>query len=150
LRYIDNLHFLADPSEFINGNTEPYTKIAEERFLANGWEGDGTIQLLWLPSFVFPGELGISPEGVVLWHVKQEEDGVSFILSPIELPFEKFQRQSNSPFQRTLADSLGIHSQVNQTEADRQFNKLLATISPHPRMNCGLILEVPSGLNHES
>jgi hypothetical protein len=92
LRYIDNLHFLADPSEFINGNTEPYTKIAEERFLANGWEGDGTIQLLWLPSFVFPGELGISPEGVVLWHVKQEEDGVSFILSPIELPFEKFQR----------------------------------------------------------
>jgi hypothetical protein len=98
LRYIDNLHFLADPSTFTNSDSAPYIAIAHELFIDTGWEGDGDIQLLWLPSFVFPRQLGISPEGIVLWHVKQDEDGVSFLLSPIELPFEKFRQSVSTEF----------------------------------------------------
>lgn len=88
--WIDNLHFLADPSEFVSGDPAPYIAVVKERFLDFGWKGDGDIQLLWLPPFVFPLQLLIPPEGLALWHVKQKEDGVSFILSPIRLPFEEF------------------------------------------------------------
>ncbi len=88
--WIDNLLFLKDPAPFVGGRLEEYLAVAKERFDEYGWEGDGTIGLIWLPPFVFPLGLKIAPTGVVLWHVKQEEDGISFLLSPIPLPFEEF------------------------------------------------------------
>ncbi|MEO6278696.1 hypothetical protein [Roseateles sp.] len=88
--WIDNLLFLQDPEVFVGADAGKYLDIAKERFLEFGWEGDGVIQLLWLPPFVFPVGLNVPPEGVALWHVKQEEDGVSYLLSPIPLPFEEF------------------------------------------------------------
>ena len=89
--WIDNLHFLADPSAFVAGDAEPYLAVARQRFLDEGWTGDGTIQLLWLPPFVFAPRLRVASAGLVLWHVKQSEDGISFILSPVPLPFEELQ-----------------------------------------------------------
>ena len=88
--WVDNLHFLQEPSEFLGSSAPAYVAVAKERFLEAGWAGDGEIKLLWLPPFVFPLSLSISPEGLVLWHVKQTEDGVTFMLSPFELPFEEF------------------------------------------------------------
>ncbi|BBA36992.1 uncharacterized protein sS8_5069 [Methylocaldum marinum] len=90
--WIDNLHFLVDPKEFLGSRTEAYEEVAKERFLEAGWAGDGKIQLLWLPPFVFPLSLGVASEGVILWHVKQKDDGVSFLLAPVALPFEEFQQ----------------------------------------------------------
>jgi hypothetical protein len=87
--WIDNLHFLRSPDEFV-GPAAKYREVAHRRFLQAGWEGDGEITLIWLPPFVFPLSLNISPVGIVVWHVKQKSDGVSFILSPIPLPFEEF------------------------------------------------------------
>jgi hypothetical protein len=91
--WIDNLHFLRPPEEFLplpSEQLERYLAVARERFTKAGWDGDGYITLLWLPAFVFPLSCKVRPEGVVLWHVKQTNDGVSWILSPIELPFEEF------------------------------------------------------------
>lgn len=88
--WIDNLHFLAAPEDFIGDGVDAFISIAKEMFTEAGWAGDGDIRLLWLPPFAFPLALGIPPEGIVLWHVKQEEDGESFILSPIKMPFEEF------------------------------------------------------------
>lgn len=88
--WIDNLHFLLDPGEFIEGDAAPYLAIAAQRFRQQGWDGDGTIQLLWLPPFAFPRHADVGTEGVVLWHVKQLKDGLSFLLSPLPLPFEEF------------------------------------------------------------
>lgn len=90
--WVDNLHFLGSPAEFIGSDVEAYLSIARDRFSEMGWEGDGEIRLLWLPPFVFPFDSGVKPEGLLLWHVKQQEDGVSFILSPMELPFQAFQQ----------------------------------------------------------
>jgi len=87
--WIDNLLFLRDPDEFLEEPQE-YINSAKELFLEAGWEGDGEIRLLWLPPFVFPLSLRVSPQGVTVWHVKQDNDGVSFLISPIELPFEEF------------------------------------------------------------
>jgi hypothetical protein len=87
--WIDSLHFVRSPEEFLASAGE-YVEVARARFLEAGWNGDGRIGLLWLPPFAFPLKDRISPVGVVLWHVKQEEDGVSWLLSPVELMFEEF------------------------------------------------------------
>ena len=87
--WIDNLHFALPPSRFI-WRTKQYIEKARQRFIEAGWAGDGQIKLLWLPPFVFPSEKSVAPTGVIVWHVKQKEDGISFLLSPVELPFDDF------------------------------------------------------------
>ena len=87
--WIDNLHFILPPGHFIREPFE-HVLVARKRFLEAGWDGDGMIGLLWLPPFVFPLARRTPPVGVVVWHVKQDEDGVSFLLSPVELTFEEF------------------------------------------------------------
>jgi|SRR5688572_27296515 len=92
--WIDNLHFIRPPEEFLplpGEQLERYLEVAREGFTKAGWHGDGDIGLLWLPPFVFPLALRVRPEGIVVWHVKQEEDGLSWLLSPVPLPFEEFQ-----------------------------------------------------------
>ena len=91
--WIDNLHFVRPVSEILPNPSE-YIEIARSRFLEAGWDGVGWVGLIWLPPFVFPINQKISPEGVVVWHVKQTEDGVSWLLSPVELPFEEFEGSS--------------------------------------------------------
>ncbi len=89
--WIDNLHFIQSAESFLGYLGEQltdYLAIARKQFLDAGWDGDGEIGLLWLPPFVFPRKLKISTEGIVVWHVKQQEDGISWLLSPVELPFE--------------------------------------------------------------
>lgn len=54
-----------------------------------GWAGDGEVRLMWVPPFMLNNQDGLNPYmGVTVWHVKQEEDGLSWILSPIELPIK--------------------------------------------------------------
>ncbi len=89
--WIDNFHFLREPSAFLGDKAADYKEVAAARFKEMNWAGDGEIILLWLPPFVFPLELKVPPEGIVVWHVKQEEDGVSYLLSPIPLPFQEFE-----------------------------------------------------------
>lgn len=88
--WIDNLHFLQSPTRYVGARVPQYGLFAKERFSKCGWDGDGEINVLWLPPFVFPLELEIPPEGIIVWHVKQVEDGVSYLLSPIALPFPEF------------------------------------------------------------
>lgn len=84
--WIDNLNFTLDPADHLE-NSDEYIKIAKERFLEIGWEGDGDIELMWIPPFMFDGPRTEEfTNGVIVWHVKQQEDGISFILSPIKLP----------------------------------------------------------------
>jgi hypothetical protein len=89
--WIDNFHFLQSAEKFVGARASVYEAVARERFTELGWAGDGEVNLLWLPPFVFPLALRVPPEGVVVWHVKQVEDGVSYLLSPIELPFPEFE-----------------------------------------------------------
>jgi hypothetical protein len=89
VEWIDNLHFLVPPSAILP-ESESYMAVARECFLSAGWWSGGEINLLWLPPFIFPRSMHVGTEGVVLWHVKQEDDGISWLLSPIELPFDGF------------------------------------------------------------
>jgi hypothetical protein len=94
IEYIDNRLFALDPEKLLGSQAAlPYLSLAADLFRESGWAGDGDIELLWLPAFVFPRSAAIPPVGVVIWHVKQCEDGLSYLLSPMELPFEEFSRR---------------------------------------------------------
>jgi hypothetical protein len=80
--YIDNLHFVLSPKECLE-NADDYIRIVERKFKKAGWDGDGEIQLMWIPSFLVKSDY--MPEhwnGIIVWHVKQKEDGISWLLYP--------------------------------------------------------------------
>lgn len=86
--WIDNLHFMLKPEECLD-EPAPYVAIVKELFLAEHWDGDGEVQLLWVPPFMLAESPAFDQtHGVVIWHVKQTEDGISWLLSPIQLPFD--------------------------------------------------------------
>ncbi|WP_218585350.1 hypothetical protein, partial [Pseudomonas sp. FSL R10-0071] len=65
---------------------------AEKLLKRHGWEGDGTLELLWLPPFI-----GVGVEdtyGVVCFHVKQSNNGTSWFASKYALPFETLEPHS--------------------------------------------------------
>ncbi|SFN49536.1 hypothetical protein SAMN05428949_3031 [Chitinophaga sp. YR627] len=81
-QWIDNLNFTIDPAACLN-NPEEYLSIARELFLDAGWDGDGKIELMWIPPFMLKSSLTMElTVGITIWHVKQLEDGVSWLLSP--------------------------------------------------------------------
>ncbi|WP_177764921.1 hypothetical protein [Flavobacterium sp. I3-2] len=87
--YIDNLNFTFKPADFLS-NADEYLKFASELFSNAGWYGDGEIQLIWVPPFIFNDYTNNEDaNGIVIWHVKQKEDGISWLLSPIEFPIVK-------------------------------------------------------------
>ncbi|HEY6096050.1 MAG TPA: hypothetical protein VIU93_13960 [Gallionellaceae bacterium] len=86
--WIDNLQFLVSPSALLGERATSYVEAAKVVFGEMDWKGDGEIQVLWLPLFVFSDTKDISTEGVVIWHVKQIEDGISYLLSPVPLQFK--------------------------------------------------------------
>ena len=86
--WIDNLDFTLAPDDYL-ANADAYINIARELFSAAGWDGDGDIRLMWIPPFMFSGvRTAEFTVGVIVWHVKQQSDGLSWILSPVELPCE--------------------------------------------------------------
>lgn len=50
----------------------------KKRFSDAGWQGDGELQILWLPPFA---GVGAPTQGFYILHVKQLEDGISWIAS---------------------------------------------------------------------
>ena len=62
-------------------------------FHINGWEGDGHIGLIWVPPFI---DIGYPEDtwGTYLWHVKQYNNGTSFIASPFKLDLKRLKNQN--------------------------------------------------------
>jgi hypothetical protein len=83
--WIDNLNFAMNPSDCLE-NAEEYIRVAKAIFTEMGWHGDGDVQLMWIPPFMLKGiRTENFTRGIVIWHVKQNEDGISWILSPVKL-----------------------------------------------------------------
>lgn len=80
--WIDNLCFTINPRECLDNAVE-YIKIAKRRFLKAGWDGDGEVELMWIPPFMLGEQRAAAyTEGITVWHVKQLVDGISWILHP--------------------------------------------------------------------
>lgn len=102
--HIDELSAIIDPmkaySDFGEDKTEEEIKEIKEAiieigklFKKKGWEGDGAIGLIWIPPFI---EIG-NPEyttGSYLWHVKQDNNGSSYIASEFPIKSERLAWQN--------------------------------------------------------
>ena len=92
--FIDDGKFIPRAKEVLasypNGNK--YIKEAEVLLKNHGWEGDGDMGLIWFPPFI-----GVGVEdtyGFVCFHVKQSNNGTSWLASPEQLPFESLESHS--------------------------------------------------------
>ena len=96
--YLDDLHFMPAARETLRDweHADETLKAIGERFREMGWEGDGELQILWLPPFA-----GAGPQdtfGCYAIHVKQVEDGISWIASPYLLPFDRLFQPSDAQY----------------------------------------------------
>lgn len=67
-------------------------KAIKSKLIEGGWEGDGEIQLLWLPPFC---DLAYEDTyGIITWLVNQENNGTTFICSPYELKYKCLSSQN--------------------------------------------------------
>lgn len=92
--FLDFLGFLPSARE-VFGSLDEYEAIVDAvsaRLSMAGWEGDGQIRLLWLPPFVGAGVE--DTWGLVVWVVKQSNNGTSWIASPVQLPFARLLTQN--------------------------------------------------------
>lgn len=94
--FLDDLQFIKPPVEvFKYEDTVQLNTVIEavkRKFLDAGWEGDGDIGILWLPPFV---DVGVEDTwGTYIWHVKQSNDGISFLTSSDPLEFVRLAEQN--------------------------------------------------------
>ena len=94
--FLDDLRFIKAPEDvFFHDDKDQLNAVVEavkKKFLNAGWEGDGEIGILWLPPFV---DAGIEDTwGTYLWHVKQSNNGISFLASPYPLEFPRLAQQN--------------------------------------------------------
>jgi hypothetical protein len=85
--WIDDLSFMPSVHDRVTQGPKLDRLIADikARWATMGWDGDGEIQLMWLPPFCFPD--AEQSYGQYLLHVKQRDDGISWIASPRPLPW---------------------------------------------------------------
>lgn len=95
-QYIDDHQFIKDQnevSEEIINELPPLDKV-KEALPKIGWEGDGKFGIIWIPPFLMP----VYDTGIYLWHVKQSNNGTSFIASKKDIEpqicFEDFNSQN--------------------------------------------------------
>jgi hypothetical protein len=93
--FLDDLSYIKDPyDQFVDEERyeiDDAIRLVGERFKEYGWEGDGRIGVIWLPPFV---DIGVEDTwGTYIWHVKQSNNGVSFLASDVPLNFKRLQDQ---------------------------------------------------------
>jgi hypothetical protein len=83
--FIDNPEYFQKPEDYFSNPNDRNTIIEKVKtsFRKSGWEGDGEIGLIWIPPFMYNPALDEDPGdvlfGTVVWHVKQHNNGISFL-----------------------------------------------------------------------
>lgn len=94
--FLDDLSCIQSPFRHFEFDepclVEDAIQIVGNRFKKFGWEGDGTIGIIWIPPFV---DIGFEDtHGTYIWHVKQDNDGISFLASDVPLDFKRIADQN--------------------------------------------------------
>jgi hypothetical protein len=77
--HIDSYDFIKKPEDVYSSKSKLRSdlKYVRQKFLDAGWEGDGEIGLIWIPPFL---DQSIDyNNGETIWHVKQYNNGTSFL-----------------------------------------------------------------------
>lgn len=94
-QHLDTLAFMRDAKEVLAKCHQRDQILAHvrKRLSRAGWEGDGIIQVLWFPPFLGAGVE--DTHGIGVWHVKQSNNGTSWLASPVSLPFDRLLEQND-------------------------------------------------------
>ncbi|WP_309398656.1 hypothetical protein [Cerasicoccus maritimus] len=76
--WIDRLTSFEDAEEALDGWSlkGAFLNHFMHRFQKAGWNGSGNKQILWLPPF---SGVGAPSKGFYVFHIKQKEDGISWL-----------------------------------------------------------------------
>jgi hypothetical protein len=87
--YLDDLSFMRPASEVFGGwpQASELIQSVSSKLKELGWQGDGEFQVMWFPPFAGAGDH--DNFGAYCLHVKQSDDGISWIASPVTLPFHR-------------------------------------------------------------
>jgi len=79
--FIDDYRFITLAGEVLKDDPIKDKRIAavNRKFLDAGWEGDGEIGMIWIPPFSLTTDH--HSNGAYIWHVKQSNNGVSWLMS---------------------------------------------------------------------
>jgi hypothetical protein len=94
--FLDDLSFVESPYRRFRyeerKRVDDAMHLISSRFKECGWEGDGAIGIIWLPPFV---DVGTEDTwGTYVWHVKQQNNGISFLACEVPLVFERLAKQN--------------------------------------------------------
>lgn len=101
-QHIDYFGALIDPEDFYkefyadNIEREDYKIFLngiQKLFKKYGWDGDGALSLIWIPPFIETNSVE-DTTGEFIWHVKQSNNGVSYVASESSLPFKRIQNDA--------------------------------------------------------
>lgn len=118
--YIDDLNYRIDPYQIFGDQTDEEKNIVTALFKKYGWEGDGELKLIWIPPFLY--RCGPST-GKFVWHVKQNNNGISFLAYKGDFPFisEDWQpTEFEKSYFKTMID--GFKETLNEQE--KNLNKI--------------------------
>ncbi|MBW9317315.1 hypothetical protein, partial [Bacillus subtilis] len=92
-QHLDDLSFIKPIEEHFKDNpNKEFIDELKQLFRSCGWEGDGRLGVIWLPPFV---EIGHEDTwGNYIYHVKQSNNGISFLASSNPLPFARLLSQN--------------------------------------------------------
>jgi hypothetical protein len=102
--HIDFLGGMFDAQTALSSVENGYVLINEVASIIfqAGWEGDGRIQIFWLPPFVAVGDTW----GAICFHVKQGNNGTSWIACEHELKFPGLELKYSQPRPRKTVNQL--------------------------------------------
>jgi hypothetical protein len=127
--FLDDLSFIKPIENFFSPEMEQkYLYELKVLFESHGWEGDGELGVIWLPPFIGVG--AEDTHGHYIFHVKQENNGISYLASDIQLPFARLIEQNNFSSTLPRADrgfsSSKNYEEINivQTDVDALKEKL--------------------------
>jgi len=78
--FIDSFDFIKNPNDIEEERLKdelPDLDMVKEYLGIAGWEGDGEFGVIWIPPFCIEGYT----DGIWIWHVKQKNNGVSWLAS---------------------------------------------------------------------
>jgi len=95
-QFLDDLSFVRNPADVLDKSEkdelQKFIVALATQFKKAGWEGDGEIGLIWLPPFV---DVGVEDTwGTYVWHVKQSNNGTSWLASDTSLDFKRLREQN--------------------------------------------------------
>jgi len=108
-QHLDDLGFLRAPAtvfaeHYVSDQLDAWTEAIRVVLRDAGWEGDGDLQIMWFPPFV---DVGMEDTyGTYAWVVKQNNNGTSWLASPVE---------TRAGLPRLRSQALGAHGGSDPT-----------------------------------